>query len=213
MSLLLLRPTLMLLLGACGGSVEPVSSPTPYPAYTPYPTYTPVPIAEKIVTVQPISTSAPTRTPEPPAPTAELTATATLTPLPTDTSTPYPSSTPPAATLSQTQTTAPTAQPSVEWSNETGEWTASSTPPECGLLEEIFVVAPIDVSIVNEFARPGRPGGNGSYYLAHGYLRAHNTPHDQIEVKFPAEGFSLYAANRRVEQQRTFPRVARIPEE
>jgi hypothetical protein len=63
----------------------------------------------------------------------------------------------------------------------------------------MFEILPIDISFVNEFSSPGRPGGDNSLYLAHGYLRSHNTPHDQIEVKFPAKGFSLYAVNRRLE--------------
>ena len=182
----------MLVVVACGiGNIEERRSAASAPTYTPAP----------VQTTKPLSTDTPLPTSTPQIIIKEIVATATLTPLPTDTSTSNPSSTlpAPATTSSPTQTTVPTIQPFVEWSNETGEWTASSTPPECGLLEEIFFVAPIDVSIVNEFARPGRAGGNGFYYLAHGYLRANNTPHDQIEVKFPAEGFSLYAANRRVE--------------
>ncbi|MFL2647246.1 MAG: hypothetical protein ACJ0KD_07310, partial [Dehalococcoidia bacterium] len=63
----------------------------------------------------------------------------------------------------------------------------------------MFEILPIDISFVDEFSSPGRPGGDNSLYLAHGYLRSNSTPHDQIQVKFPAEGFSLYAANRRFE--------------
>ena len=66
----------------------------------------------------------------------------------------------------------------------------------------MFDVLPIDVTIVDVFTPPGRPGGDsyhGSYYVGHGHLRSHNTPHEQIEVKFPAEGFSLYQANRQLE--------------
>ena len=128
-------------------------------------------------------------------PSLDLTPTSTHVPTTTKTSTPtvtFP--------LTPTQTPVPMVQSFVEWSNwETGEWIPNSTPPKCGPLEEMFDVVPIDVSIVNEFGRPGREGGNGSYYVAHGYLRPRNTPHDQIEVKFPADGFSLYAVNRRVE--------------
>ena len=123
----------------------------------------------------------------------------------TPTSTPIPTATKTSTStgifpLKSTQTPVPIVQSFVEWSNwETGEWIPSSTPPKCGPLEEMFDGIPIDIRIVNEFGRPGREGGNGSYYVAHGYLRPGNTPHDQIEVKFPAEGFSLYAVNRRVE--------------
>ena len=103
-------------------------------------------------------------------------------------------------TPTPTPTQTPTEQIFVKWSNwETGEWSPSSTPPKCGPLEDMFDVFPLDIAVVDEFTPPGRPGGDGSYYISHGHLRSHNTPHDQITVKFPAEGFSLYAASRRLQ--------------
>ena len=64
--LLLLLPALMLLVGACGGTAEPLPTYTPYPnpTHTTYPTYTPVSIEEKIV-VEPTATVQPTSTPSP----------------------------------------------------------------------------------------------------------------------------------------------------
>jgi hypothetical protein len=88
----------------------------------------------------------------------------------------------------------------VRWTEKEGtDWAPSSTPPECGSLEEMFGVFPIDSNVLTQFARPGRTGMNGTIYIAHGALRADNTTYDQIEVRFPAGGFSLYSANRRLE--------------
>ena len=184
--LLLLTAAVMLLVG-CGGNAEPISSPTPYPTPTsvPQPTATPLPL-----TSTPIPQSA--------TPVLELTAipTSTLVP-PTATAEPTPTAKP---TASPKPIQTPTPQVFVKWSNwETGEWSPSSTPPKCGPLEDMFDVFPLDIAVVDEFTPPGRPGGDGSYYISHGHLRSHNTPHDQITVKFPAKGFSLYAVSRRLQ--------------
>ena len=85
--------------------------------------------------------------------------------------------------------------------NKDKAWQSSSSPVACGPLEELFHKFPINLSILTQFARPGRATtmGNEPIYIAHGALRADNTPHNQISVQFPAAGFSLYAANRRIE--------------
>jgi len=121
----------------------------------------------------------------------------TSTAIPVTTATEIPTQIP---TKTPIQTPVPTVQTFVQWSNwETGEWAPSSTPPDCGPLEDIFGFFPIDVNVVDEFTPPGRAGGNGGYYVSHGHLRSQKTPYNQIDVKFPAKGFSLYAVSRRVE--------------
>ena len=147
--------------------------PTSTPIHKPTPTQLPAQTPTVMPTFTPVS---PTATPKPP--------TVTPTPVPTATGTLHPDD----------------LQIFVKWSNwETGEWSPSSTPPKCGPLEDMFNVFPLDIAVVDVFTPPGRPGGNGSYYISHGHLRSQNTPHNQIDVKFPAEGFSLYAVNRRLE--------------
>ena len=192
---------LMLLLVGCGVStedidtavevsfekkvVETVNTATPLP-----PTATPVPPTSTPIH-KPTPTQLPTQTP---------TVMPTFTPV-SPTATPKP----PTVTPTPVPTATGTLQPDdlqifVKWSNwETGEWSPSSTPPKCGPLEDMFNVFPLDIAVVDVFTPPGLPGGNGSYYVSHGHVRSQNTPHNQIDVKFPAEGFSLYAVNRRLE--------------
>ena len=192
---LLLLPALVLLV-ACGSGSSQTSTgddatatskatvaaeATPKPTPEPTPEPTPAPTSE--TTPEPTPAPTPDPTPEPtPAPTSETT------PEPTPAPTPEPTPEP-----------TPATPPFIRWSSETGSWAPSSAPPECGPLEEMFDVLPIDPNILTTVGRPGRTGGNGAYYVAHGLLRANNTPHDQIEVKFPANGFSLYSVNRRLE--------------
>ena len=200
--LILFSAGLMLLVVGCGVSIADidatvearlekqlaaiVNTATPLP-----PTSTPTPVS-------PAATSVPTSIPtiEPTSTSVPPTATAISEPTPSK----EPTDTPIPPTATPKPIEMPTIHNFVKWSNwETGEWSPSSTPPNCGPLEDMFNVLPIDIAVIDEFTPPGRPGGNGSYYISHGHLRSHNTPHDQITVKFPAEGFSLYAVNRRLE--------------
>ena len=88
----------------------------------------------------------------------------------------------------------------VKWSStKNNDWVPDSIPPECNDFSEIFNEFPVDINIVTEYGRPGKPGSNNTMYLAHGYIRSHTTPYDQITVRFPGNGFSLYAANMRTE--------------
>ena len=112
---------------------------------------------------------------------------------------------PPVESPSQTKaeaSDAPANTSLISWQiNKDKMWRSNNTPVACGPLDELFSIFPIDISILMQFARPGRATtmGNDPIYVAHGSLRADNTPHDQISVKFPATGFSLYAVNRRTE--------------
>jgi hypothetical protein len=109
-------------------------------------------------------------------------------------------------TTTTTTTTSPTTStsaPLVRWNtNSEKEWAPSSDPPPCEPFGEVFSVFPIDTNLLTQFARPGRTGADGTtpIYIAHGALRADNSQYDQIDVRFPADGFSLYAANRRLEE-------------
>jgi hypothetical protein len=110
------------------------------------------------------------------------------------------------AAFTTTTTISPTTStsvPVVRWNtNSEKEWAPSSDPPPCKPFAEVFSVFPIDTNLLTQFARPGRTGADGAtpIYIAHGALRADNAQYDQIDVRFPAEGFSLYAANRRFEE-------------
>ena len=102
--------------------------------------------------------------------------------------------------------TTSTSAPLVRWNtNSEKEWAPSTDPPPCEPFGEVFSVFPIATNLLTQFARPGRTGyanadGTEPIYIAHGALRADNSQYDQINVRFPAKGFSLYAANRRVEE-------------
>ena len=123
---------------------------------------------------------------------------------------PTASSAPETSAASTTTTTiAPTtttSAPLVRWNtNSEKEWAPSSDSPPCEPFGEVFSVFPIDTNLLTQFARPGRTGyanadGTEPIYIAHGALRADNSQYDQIDVRFPADGFSLYAANRRLEE-------------
>ena len=186
---------LMLLVAGCGGSSssELEASGQRIAAAT---------TAAPTVTVTPATTVV-----APPSTTTTTTAALTVTAAPVTTVVAPASTTIATVTTIRTATTTSpttsTSAPMVRWNtNSENEWAPSSDPPPCEPFEEIFSVFPIDANFLTQFARPGRTGADGAtpIYIAHGALRADNSQYDQISVKFPAEGFSLYAANRRFEE-------------
>jgi len=135
-------------------------------------------------------------TPTPtPAPTATLNP-AQIKTIPT----PTPSSTSDSQTLAP-----PTATPSdqessdeVRWQvDRNGEWSSTGNPPDCGPFEKLFTTFPIETQHLTQFARPGRTGMGGTIYIGHGALRTDNSIHDEVTVRFSAEGFSLAHVSRR----------------
>ena len=143
---------------------------------------------------QPNTTSTASSTPANTA-TNTPTHTATSTPTNTATSTPTESMRP-----DRTRIPDDSKMTMKRWqSNGDGQWSSTHEPARCPLMDELFEIFPIDISVLTQFARPGRTGFNETIYIAHGALRADNTKYDEINVKFPASGFSLHAVNRRVE--------------
>tara|TARA_A100001037_G_scaffold39777_1_gene30902 strand:- start:198 stop:1157 length:960 start_codon:yes stop_codon:yes gene_type:complete len=145
------------------------------------------PVAKTIVRSESSPSIQATITPTPP-----LQATSSPTPLLQAT----PSPTPPL----QATATGPRQRSTIRWnSDKNGDWMPNQTPPDCGSIEKLFQIFPLDVKALTQFARPGRSGDGNTIYIGHGSLRADNSIYSDVEVRFPAEGFSLAHVNRRLE--------------
>ena len=159
---------------------------------------TPVPSPTSTVTPSPVPTVAPTASPAPtvtpsPAPTLSINMSSPSNRIPTTTVVPEP-------------TSASINEPTIRWNfmNESQSWESNSNPPECGDIDDLFTVFPVDINNVTQFARPGRLG-TGNYddavYIAHSALRTDNSSHADQPIKFPAKGFSLASAAQRFESR------------
>ena len=117
-------------------------------------------------------------------------------PTPTSSSTSdSPTLAPPTSTLSDQENSN-----EVRWQvDRNGEWSYIGNPPDCEPFETLFTTFPIEMEYLTQFARPGRTGMGETIYIGHGALRADTSIHDQVTVRFPAEGFSLAQVSRRFE--------------